>query len=267
MRLKYLIPFTIFLVGCAPTAVERPSPPAKPVAVRLPQNAQAQIKLLESMQRLAPDADPAVLSMALQARKCAMVKNRASQTANKLAVIDFSRPSSQKRLWIFDLAAQRLLYDEHVAHGEGSGDNMATAFSNVDDSHQSSLGLFATAETYYGANGYSLRMDGLEPGINDNARQRAIVIHGADYVNPLLVNTQGRIGRSWGCPAVKRDISASLIDTMKEGNLVFAFYPDPNWIRNSNYLDCGGAAIADLTGFNSSVASVDMDGAATHAAP
>ena len=195
--------------------------------------------------------------MALQSRQCAMQNGRVANRAHRLAVIDFSRPSSQKRMWVFDLGSQRLLYDEFVAHGEGSGDNMATKFSNIDNSHQTSLGLFTTAETYYGANGYSLRMDGLEPGINDNARSRAIVIHGADYVNPNLIPTQGRIGRSWGCPAVRRDIAPQLIDTIKEGNLLFAYYPDPQFVKNSGYLGCGGAAVADIgPGFNAGNASV-----------
>lgn len=267
MQLKYLIPLVILLAGCAPTPVEQTSVPPRVTQHRPLTVANEQVRLLAAMQKLAPAADPAVLSMALQARQCAVNKNRVNPGASKLAVIDYSRPSSQKRLWVFDIKQQRLLFDEYVAHGEGSGDNMAHAFSNVDNSHQSSLGLFTTAETYYGQNGYSMRMDGLEPGVNDNARARAIVMHGADYVNPLLINTQGRIGRSWGCPAVARDVSQRMIDTLKDGNLVFAFYPDPNWIRNSNYLDCGGAAIADLGGFNSRVAGVDIDDHTSHASP
>lgn len=267
MQLKYLIPLVILVAGCAPTPVEKTAPPPRVTQHRPLQVANEQVQLLAAMQQLAPSADPQVLSMALQARQCAVSKNRVSPGASKLAVIDYSRPSSQKRLWVFDLAQRRLLFDEYVAHGEGSGDNMAHAFSNTDNSHQSSLGLFTTAETYYGANGYSMRMDGLEPGVNDNARPRAIVMHGADYVNPLLINTQGRIGRSWGCPAVARNVSQQMIDTLKNGNLVFAFYPDQNWIRNSNYLDCGGAAIADLGGFNSRVVGVDTDSHTTHGTP
>ncbi len=247
MRLKYLIPLVILAAGCTPAPVERPSGPG--TATHRPpvhQQPGEQSRLLAGLTRLAPDADPEVLSMALQARQCAMRNGQVRADSKRLAVIDYSRPSSQKRLWVFDLAQQRLLFDEYVAHGAGSGDNMATHFSNTNDSHQSSLGLFSTAETYFGANGYSLRMDGLEPGINDNARSRAIVMHGADYVNPVLINTQGRIGRSWGCPAVARDVANQMIDTLKEGNLVYAYYPDPNFVRSSQMLDCGGAAIADL---------------------
>src|SRR5690606_17454312 len=107
--------------------------------------------------------------------------------AARLAVIDFSLPSSERRMWIFDLERREVLLTDYVAHGNKSGDNHASAFSNVIGSHQSSLGLFRAAESYQGKHGYSLRMDGLEPGVNDRARERAIVIHGADYVDPTWI--------------------------------------------------------------------------------
>lgn len=197
--------------------------------------------LLARLSAAAPDADPKVLALALQARRCAMA-NEGASSASRLAVIDYSRPSTQTRLWVFDLQRKALLFAEHVAHGKGSGDNLAHAFSNRDGSHQSSLGLFRTAETYVGGNGYSMRMDGLEPGVNDAARDRLIVMHGAPYVDPLAALKQGRLGRSFGCPAVRPQVARELIDTLKQGQLLFAYYPDPEWLKGSALLGCGGHA-------------------------
>lgn len=197
--------------------------------------------LLERLTAAAPDADPKVLALALQARSCAMASEGAS-SASRLAVIDYSRPSTETRLWVFDLKRKALLFAEHVAHGRGSGDNIAQAFSNREGSHQSSLGLFRTAETYQGGNGYSMRMDGLEPGVNDAARDRLIVMHGAPYVDPLAALKQGRLGRSFGCPAVRPQVARQLIDTLKQGQLLFAYYPDPSWLKGSSLLGCGGHA-------------------------
>lgn len=205
--------------------------------------AAAHAGLLERLSAAAPDADPKVLALALQARSCAMATEGAA-SASRLAVIDYSRPSTQTRLWVFDLKRKSLLFAEHVAHGRGSGDNMAQSFSNREGSHQSSLGLFRTAETYQGGNGYSMRMDGLEPGVNDAARDRMIVMHGAPYVDPLAALKQGRLGRSFGCPAVRPQVARELIDTLKQGQLLFAYYPDPEWLEGSTLLGCGGRAAA-----------------------
>jgi hypothetical protein len=200
---------------------------------------------VEDLARLAPDADPQVLRLALQARACAIHHDEA-QADDRLAVIDYAQPSTEQRLWVFEFKPLRLLYREHVAHGRGSGENFAQRFSNVEGSHQSSLGLFRTAETYHGGNGYSLRMDGLEPGINDRARSRAIVMHGAPYVNPEMAQRQGRLGRSFGCPAVRREVAQGVIDSLKQGQLLFAYYPDADWLAQSPFLTCpDSAALAD----------------------
>ena len=161
-------------------------------------------------------------------------------------MIDYSRPSTERRLWVFDLKKTVLLYAEYVAHGRNSGENFPNAFSNRESSHQSSLGLFATADTYNGGNGYSLRMDGLEPGVNDLARARAIVMHGAPYVDPVMAQRQGRLGRSFGCPAVRPAVANSVIDTLKEGQLVFAYYPDQQWLANSRFFRCGAKRMAGI---------------------
>ncbi len=201
--------------------------------------------LVDRLQRLAPRANPKVLALALEAAQCAAATG-AIDAARRLAVIDYSLPSTEPRLWVFDLEQARLLYTEHVAHGKGSGENFASAFSNRESSHQSSLGLFATAETYIGGNGYSLRMDGLEPGINDQARARAIVMHGAPYVDPAMAQRQGRLGRSFGCPALRPAVADAVIDLLKQGQLIFAYYPDQQWLANSRFFRCGANRMAGI---------------------
>ncbi|MEP6632774.1 MAG: murein L,D-transpeptidase catalytic domain family protein [Luteimonas sp.] len=193
--------------------------------------------VLARLSKTAPELNLNVLDLALQAHDCA-VASGAIAKPGRLAVIDYTRPSTQKRLWVFDLDAGRLLYAEYVAHGRGSGADMATQFSNTDGSYQSSLGLFATAETYTGENGYSMRMDGLEPGINDRARARLLVMHGADYVDPVQALKQGRLGRSWGCPAVRKQVAHGMIDSLKQGQLIFAYANDAAWLNSSRFLHC-----------------------------
>jgi hypothetical protein len=176
-----------------------------------------------------------LFEMALGAAACAVRSGDIADLAT-LTVIDYSRPSTDKRLWVFDLKARALLYEELVAHGKGSGDNMATAFSNDAESRQSSLGLFRTDDAYMGKNGYSLRLRGLDTGFNDHAFDRAIVMHGASYVSDEFARTQGRLGRSWGCPALREGIAHEVIDAVKGNGLVFAYYPDPAWLSASKYL-------------------------------
>jgi hypothetical protein len=178
------------------------------------------------------------LDLALRASSCA-VKTGLVDKPSTLTLIDYSRRSVDRRLWVFDLVTGRVLHQELVAHGRGSGADRATAFSNLPESHQSSLGLFATADTYVGRNGYSLRLDGLDRGFNDRARERAIVMHGAPYVSEDVARTQGRLGRSLGCPALRDAVARRVIDRIKGGNLVFAYYPDERWLKSSELLgDC-----------------------------
>ncbi|MGN6153880.1 MAG: murein L,D-transpeptidase catalytic domain family protein [Lysobacteraceae bacterium] len=193
--------------------------------------------LLAQLQRLAPEADPQVLALALESAECASASGTIP-APRRLAVIDYSRPSTERRLWVFDLSVPRILYNEYVAHGRASGENLPTAFSNLDSSHQSSLGLFSTAEAYTGHNGVSMRMDGLEPGFNDHARDRAIVMHGAAYVDPGMAQRQGRLGRSYGCPAVRPAVAEGMIDALKDGQVVFAYYPDQQWLTQSKFFRC-----------------------------
>lgn len=198
--------------------------------------------LFERLASAAPKLNRQVLRYALDASSCA-VRNGV-ESPERLAVIDFSLPSSEQRMWIFDLATQRVVLRDLVAHGRNSGDHEATAFSNILGSYQSSLGLFRAAESYNGRHGYSLRLDGLEPGVNDLARERAIVIHGADYVDPDWVSAYGRIGRSLGCPAVRQDVVNLVVDNLKGGQLVFKYYPDQQWLRTSGLLNCDDTTVA-----------------------
>lgn len=229
------------LLLSAPLAAEADRLPAGDATVASapakPSNLQPEGRWLS---RLAPAADPKVLELAVSAMQCAQASG-VGIDARRLAVIDYSRPSLRPRLWVFDLAGGRLLYEEVVAHGQGSGDNMATRFSNLDGSHQSSLGLFVTADTYTGKNGYSLRMRGLEPGVNDAAMARAIVMHGAPYVDPAQGQRMGRLGRSWGCPAVRSAVARPMIDLLKDGQFVFSYYPDQAWLARSALLNCPAA--------------------------
>jgi hypothetical protein len=197
----------------------------------------ASVNAATTLARLAPAADPQVLELALSAMQCAQAQGFGA-AADRLAVIDYRRSSLKPRLWVFDLAAGRLLFEEVVAHGQGSGGDLATRFSNLNGSHTSSVGLFMTRESYDGRNGYSMRMEGLEPGINDQALARAIVMHGAPYVDVANGMKQGRLGRSWGCPAVREAIARRMIDVLKGGQFVFAYYPDSDWLAQSELLRC-----------------------------
>jgi len=180
---------------------------------------------------------PTVLEMAVTAVSCA-VRSGDIERPKTLTVIDYSLPSTEPRLWVYDVETGRLLFKELVAHGRNTGENMATQFSDTPESRQTSIGLFVTGETYVGSNGYSLRMDGLEPGFNARARERAIVMHGAPYVDESLAAKQGRIGRSWGCPALREAVARDVIDTVRGGGVIFSYYPDASWLQTSRFLNC-----------------------------
>jgi len=191
--------------------------------------------LVKALLRQAPGLRGEVLRLALSAAQKAssqgLVKRR-----DLITVIDYSLPSTQPRLFVFNLATRKLLFRELVAHGRNSGDNEATFFSNSPGSLATSLGLFVTADTYVGSNGYSLRLKGLEEGINDMAWDRAIVMHGAAYVSRTAISALGRLGRSWGCPAVRQEIARKMIDTLRGGSAIFAYYPQQKWLHNSSFV-------------------------------
>jgi len=184
---------------------------------------------------------PALLTLAFSAADRALAEVTVAKP-KLLTVIDYSRPSTEPRLWVLDRATGKVLWHELVAHGKGTGENFARAFSNDEGSLQSSLGLFLTENTYEGNNGYSLRLRGLEPGVNDRAEERAIVMHGAPYVSAQFVREHGRLGRSWGCPALRPEVAHQVIDKIQGGSLVFAYYPDSRWLGSSRFLEAAHQA-------------------------
>ncbi|WP_253454034.1 murein L,D-transpeptidase catalytic domain family protein [Pseudomonas nitroreducens] len=188
----------------------------------------------EELHRLAPATNTETLRLALSALQCASTQLGGQNRL--LTVIDYSKPSRDKRLWVFDLKQRKLLFEEWVAHGKKSGDDMATSFSNRPESFQSSIGLYQTGQTYNGKHGRSLRLLGLEPGFNDNSEERAIVMHAAAYADPKVVPGLGRLGRSLGCPAVRPQVAQKLIDTVKNGSYVFAYYPQQRYLKTSQFL-------------------------------
>jgi hypothetical protein len=156
---------------------------------------------------------------------------------NIITIIDFSKPSTEKRFFVIDLQNKKLLYRCFVAHGKNSGGNYAKSFSNQQSSLESCLGFFLTAETYNGNHGYSLKLDGLEKDINDNSRAREIVIHGADYVSQEFIDKYGRLGRSWGCPALPTGISKEVIDKISNGSCLFIYGDDKYYRGNSKFIN------------------------------
>jgi hypothetical protein len=178
--------------------------------------------------------------------------SRQSKLSDKgiLTLIDFSLSSQKKRMWIIDLKNQKLLFHELVAHGKNSGGDMANAFSNIPESNQSSLGFYVTEETYFGKYGLSLRLAGQEKGFNDLARARAIVLHGADYVNESIGKNLGRLGRSFGCPAVRREVSEAVVNTLANGTCMFIYHPSQDYLAQSQLLLDEGALDVLLAGIN-----------------
>ncbi len=192
---------------------------------------------LSALDMAAEGMDRSTAALALQALDRAWDENWSDEPT--LGVLDFALRSDLERLWIWDLAAEELLHHLHASHGEGSSSSgdagQAVRFSNTEGSHQSSLGMAVGAEDYEGSNGLSLRLDGLEAGYNDAVRDRAIVVHGADYARSEYVDTYGRLGQSWGCPAVDDRISDAVVEDLQDAYL-WSYYPDGDWSVNSTYL-------------------------------
>ena len=189
---------------------------------------------IQHLSQAAPSLNQRVLTLALTAYKKAAAHGDVKNP--KLTVIDYSIPSSKPRMWVFDLASDRLLYHTQVAHGANSGMDVPHHFSNDSSSHATSLGTFITRDIYMGHKGYSLNLKGLERGFNDHALERRVVVHGAWYMNSDFIKKTGRAGRSWGCPAIATYLAKPLINTIKNGSVVFAYYPDKNYLSHSAYV-------------------------------
>lgn len=179
--------------------------------------------------------NPNVLKLALRAYLKALDDGLIKKQV--LTVIDYSLPSTEKRLFVFDMHRKKLLFHELVAHGKGNGDKYVTHVSDKSGSLASPVGFYVTEDTYFGANGYSLNIKGHDYGFNEHALNRRIVFHGAWYVSPSVIKQRGSLGRSWGCPAVEEKLAKPIIDTIKNKSAVFAYFPDRRWLRSSRFLN------------------------------
>lgn len=160
---------------------------------------------------------------------------------NLLTLIDFRKSSNEKRIWVIDMKRDSVIYHNLVSHGKNTGNEFARSFSNVPNSNKSSLGFYITGENYYGKHGLSLRLDGVEPGINNNARKRAIVMHSAAYVNPSFTTAYGRLGRSFGCPAIPIEGHEDLLKNLADKTCLFIYYPDESYLKGTTLQDTGMA--------------------------
>jgi len=193
-------------------------------------------ELQAMLHKEAPNLNTAVINKVATSLKCATEYNVDHNTI--LTVIDYSLPSSEKRLWIFDLHANKLLFNTYVSHGIKSGELLSTYFSNINNSKASSIGVYKTEKSYYGREGLSLRLAGLDRNFNDNASSRAVVMHGGWYVNEHFIKKYGRAGRSWGCPALPLNLYEPIINTIKNNSLMVIYYPSDTWFVKSKFLNC-----------------------------
>lgn len=219
---------SVFFATTTPVAPST-TPTAKPATTAVAISTQ-----LQHLSQKAPQLDKKVLQLALVAYKKASDKGSVKKPV--LTVIDYSLPSSKQRMWIFDVRQERLLYNTYVAHGANSGNTIPHHFSNRVMSKETSLGTYITRDTYMGSKGLSLNLQGLERGFNDNAYNRRVVIHGAWYVEPDFIKKAGHAGRSWGCPSIAKTMAKPVINTIKNGSVVFAYYPDKYYLSHSGYL-------------------------------
>jgi hypothetical protein len=195
----------------------------------------AELVLQEKLKEYFPKINPTALQYALNGYYHMLQKNKI-KTEKYITVVDFSKPSTQERLFVIDIERMKVVHSSLVAHGRNSGEIFATDFSNEQESYKSSLGFYLTGETYIGKNGFSLKLDGLENGYNTNARERGVVIHGADYVSYDFIEANGKLGRSQGCPALPMEKYQKIISTIKNGSLFFIYQPNYSYLRNSKLL-------------------------------
>ncbi len=237
--------FILSSVGQPPTEKAKPNPNAtriqKLIAMFSPKRCEPKpIQSFEAVQAMlkTPEVNmsKALISKVMTALQCA--KKRHVKHNHILTVIDYARPSNEKRLWVFDLSKNKMLYHTYVSHGLTSGQRLSQQFSNKHNSKASSIGVYKTDQSYYGRHGLSLRLDGLEAGFNDYARGRAVVMHSAWYVNEPFIQKYGRPGRSWGCPAISKEMKKPVINTIKNNSLLVIYYPGEKWLSHSKFLNC-----------------------------
>lgn len=193
-------------------------------------------EIKDMLHREASTLNEAVINKVLTTLKCATEYN--VERNNILTIIDYSLPSNEKRLWVFDLKEMKLMFHTYVSHGITSGTLLTNFFSNKFNSKASSIGVYKTEKAYYGREGLSLRLDGLDRSFNDNASNRSVVMHGGWYVDEQFIKKYGRPGRSWGCPALPLSLYQPIINTIKDNSLLVAYYPSDTWFVKSKFLNC-----------------------------
>lgn len=230
-----LVGLTSFQISKVDSSIENPIASAEvthlsPIHISNPTGAE----LLKSLylQMEAQNISWEAFEQAMLGRQ-KLMQNEPFSKSNIITIVDFSKASTEERMFVIDIEKKKIIYSSLTSHGKNSGENMATSFSNRPQSYQSSLGFFKTAETYYGSKGFSLKLDGLESNINCKARERGIVIHAADYVSEQFANAHGRLGRSQGCPALPREMNREIIDVIKGGSLFFIYAPNEGYQKTS----------------------------------
>lgn len=206
------------------------------------------IEIEEMLRKEASTLNPAVVAKVMTTLECA--KTYHLDENNILTIIDYSMPSSDKRLWVFDLNHRKLLFNTYVSHGIKSGVLSSNFFSNKYNSKASSMGVYKTDKSYNGRHGLSLRLQGLDKGFNDNASNRAVVMHGGWYVDEQFIKKYGRAGRSWGCPAVPTELTKPIINTIKDNSIFVVYYPDEDWFVHSKFLNCTPKALGSAEAAN-----------------
>ncbi|PHH58114.1 murein L,D-transpeptidase catalytic domain family protein [Coxiella burnetii] len=236
---------------------EKPLPSSKPVKEAITQVEQTNEKKVtfgfqpsinqsfnevsSKLHQEAQTLDIGILNKSLKIVKCA--NEYGVEHNNILTIIDYSLPSNKKRLWVFDLAKDKLLFHTYVSHGIKSGILSSQYFSNKVNSKASSIGVYDTEKAYHGRHGLSLKLYGLDKNFNDNAYRRFIVMHGSWYVNETFIKKYGRAGRSWGCPSLPADLTQPIINTIANNSLLIVYYPNPNWFSKSQFLNCDHSKI------------------------
>ncbi len=204
------------------------SSPSKASTFVAPQEVYQKLKLSEiGLSKVAFD---------LAVKGWGKLKRTGEVSKNVISICDFTQSSNNKRLYVIDLVKGQLLFNTLVAHGRNTGEEFARSFSNTPSSYKSSLGFYTTKGTYSGEHGLSLKLEGEEPGFNDKAEDRAIVMHGADYVCDKFICNFGRLGRSFGCPSVPYELHQQIINTIKDGSCLFVYYPDKKYLSSSKLL-------------------------------
>jgi hypothetical protein len=217
----------LFFMSFAPKATNNTDP--KLIASNNTSNLNAKIEIIYKSLNANNNALPQISCFSKAMEGYFTLKQKGLVEKEMITVIDFSMSSTKKRLWVIDLSSNTILYNTFVSHGMNSGGEFANSFSNSPSSNKSSLGFYTTGETYQGKHGLSLKLDGQERGINHNARERAVVIHGADYANPSILKSQGYLGRSQGCPAIPESVKSQIIKTIKGKSCLFIYHPNRSY--------------------------------------